>query len=319
MRQHTIKTDGLEQQVLEAGSGPLVIFCHGFPELSWSWRRQLPALAQAGFRAVAPDMRGYGGTKGPADGSKYTILELVGDMVDLVRALGETQAVIVGHDWGAPIAWHAALLRPDVFRAVAGLSVPFQARRAAGPPIAAMKAISKAKNLGDFYIVRFQEPGVEAEFEADIDTALRKGFWSYDGATPDAQRSTGFFPADKTFLTSVSEPYRLPPWMSEEEFQTYVRSFKASGFFGPLAWYRNLDRNWELMAQAQDKIIEVPGLFIVGDKDPVRNYAGAAEAELTRWVPKLAAHHVIPGAGHWIQQERPDEINRLLLGFLNGL
>src|ERR1700743_3584409 len=134
MKQHLIKTDGLTQQILEAGEGPLVLFCHGFPELSWSWRRQLPALADAGYRAGAPDMRGYGGTDNPKDVAASGILNIVGDMVARVRALGETQAVIVGHDWGAPIAWHAALLRPDRFRAVAGLSVPYRPRGTARAP-----------------------------------------------------------------------------------------------------------------------------------------------------------------------------------------
>ena len=156
MQSRLIKTDGLNQQVLEAGEGPLVLLIHGFPELGISWRAQVQALAEAGFHAVAPDMRGYGGTDKPADQEDHTILHLVGDMVDLVRALGEEQAVVVGHDWGSAVAWHCALMRPDVFRAVAGLSVPFQPRRPKGPPTAAMAAISKRAGLGDLYIIRFQ-------------------------------------------------------------------------------------------------------------------------------------------------------------------
>ncbi|MBS0298153.1 MAG: alpha/beta hydrolase [Proteobacteria bacterium] len=319
MRQHTIQTDTLNQQVLEAGSGPLVVFCHGFPELGFSWRHQVQALADAGYRAVAPDMRGYGGTERPDGVDAYSILNLIGDMVDLVRALGEEQAVIVGHDWGAPVAWHAALLRPDIFRAVAGLSVPFQARNATRSPIATWKALTEARNLGDFYIVRFQEPGVEAEFEADVEQALRRGFWAYDGATPDALRSTGFHPKGESFLSSISEPTGLPPWMSEADLSAYVAAFRASGFTGPLNWYRNVDRNWSLMAFAQNKTIDVPALYVVGDKDPVRNYTAAAAADLKRWVPRLVDNVLVEGAGHWIQQERPDEINRLLLGFLRGL
>ncbi|HWE47888.1 MAG TPA: alpha/beta hydrolase [Caulobacteraceae bacterium] len=319
MRQHLIKTDGLTQQVLEAGEGPLVIFCHGFPELSWSWRRQLPAVAQAGYRAVAPDMRGYGGTDKPTDVAAYGILNIVGDMVDLVRALGETQAVIVGHDWGAPIAWHAALLRPDIFRAVAGLSVPFQARRPGRTPVATWRAVSQAKGLGEFYMVAFQEPGIEAGFEKDVERSLRRGFWAYDGATPDALRSTGFHPAGVSFVDSISEPTGLPAWLSEAELATYVAAFEVSGFGGPLNWYRNLDRNWSDLAFAQDKKIEVPALYVVGDKDPVRNYTAAGAAELSQWAPKLTESVVIERAGHWIQQERPDEINRRLIAFLNAL
>ena len=319
MQNRQIETDGLSQHVLEAGEGPLVILCHGFPELSWSWRRQLPAIANAGYRAVAPDMRGYGGTRGPAEVESYTILNLVGDMVDLVRALGERQAVIVGHDWGAPVAWHAALLRPDIFRAVVGLSVPFQGRKTSGEPVARLKALTAAKGLGEFYMVRFQEPGIEAEFEADVERALVRVFWGYDGATPDALRSTGFYPRASSFLDSVSDQAARPPWLSEEELAVYVAAFSRSGFSGPLNWYRNLDRNWRLTGFAQALRIEVPALFVVGEKDPVRNYTAAAAAELPDWAPKLQDSVVVPGAGHWIQQERPDEINRRLIDFLGGL
>ena len=176
MQGRLVKTDGLTQQVLEAGSGPLVLLIHGFPELGISWRAQVEALADAGYRAVAPDMRGYGGTDKPEDTGAYSILNLVGDMVDLVRALGETQCVVVGHDWGAPVAWHCALMRPDMFRAVAGLSVPFQPRRPGGPPIPAMKAITKRAGLGDLYIVRFQAGDAHQQADADPATALRKMF-----------------------------------------------------------------------------------------------------------------------------------------------
>ncbi|MFN5617365.1 MAG: alpha/beta fold hydrolase, partial [Brevundimonas sp.] len=181
MQTRRVKTDGLTQQVLEAGEGPLVVLLHGFPDLAIGWRAQVAALAAAGYRAVAPDMRGYGGTDRPGGRDQHTILHLVGDVVDLVRALGETSAVVVGHDWGAPVAWHCALLRPDMFRAVAGLAVPFQARRPGGPPIAAMKAISARTGRGDLYIARFQADDAHLPFEADVATALRKAFYSYDG------------------------------------------------------------------------------------------------------------------------------------------
>ncbi len=173
MQTRQIQTDRLSQQILEAGSGPLVLLIHGFPELGISWRAQVQALAAAGYHAVAPDMRGYGGTDKPVDTADHGILDLVGDMVDLVRALGETSCVVVGHDWGAPVAWHCALLRPDLFRAVFGLSVPFQPRRPKGPPTAAMAAISRRLGLGDLYISRFQAPDAHEAFEADPATALR--------------------------------------------------------------------------------------------------------------------------------------------------
>ena len=319
MQSRTIQTDGLKQQILEAGSGPLVVLIHGFPELGISWRAQVQALADAGFHAVAPDMRGYGGTDKPGECDAYSILHLVGDMVDLVRALGETSCVVVGHDWGAPVAWHCALTRPDLFRAVFGLSVPFQPRRPKGPPTAAMAAISKRLGMGDLYISRFQADDAHALFDADPATALRKAFYCYDGATPEGRQSTGFIPEGESFISTVPDDAPLPPWMSPGHFAEYVDAFAAGGFRGPLDWYRNLDRNWSLSAHLQDARIPVPGAFVVGERDPVRHYAGQHEAGLKDWVPDLRMQVVVPGAGHWIQQERSDEVNRLLLSFLAGL
>lgn len=314
-----IKTDGLSQQVLEAGKGPLVLLIHGFPELGVSWRAQVEALAAAGYRAVAPDMRGYGGTERPQGVAAYSILNLVGDMVDLVRALGARTCTVVGHDWGAPVAWHCALLRPDIFTAVAGLSVPFQPRRPGGPPTPAMAAISKKAGQGDLYINRFQAPDAHRDLEADPATTLRKLFFAYDGATPARRRSTGFMPEGVSLLDSIDDAATLPPWMSADHFQEYVDAFAAAGFDGPLNWYRALDLNWSLTAFLQDQRVLVPALFVVGENDPVRHYAGRQEATLKDWVPKLARMEVLPGAGHWIQQERAEAVNALLLDFLAGL
>ncbi len=319
MQTRLIQTDGLTQQILEAGSGPLVLLIHGFPELGISWRAQVQALAEAGYHAVAPDMRGYGGTDKPALTADHSILHLVGDMVDLVRALGQTSCVVVGHDWGAPVAWHCALMRPDLFRAVFGLSVPFQPRRPNGPPTPAMAAISKRLGLGDLYISQFQAPDAHRVFEVDVATALRKGFYAYDGATPDSRQSTGFIPEGHDFISTVPDDAALPPWMSEAHFHEYVDAFSAGGFKGPIDWYRCLDANWAATAFLQDARIRVPAGFVVGERDPVRHYAGAHEAGLKDWAPDLRLQAVVPGAGHWIQQERPDEVNRLLLNFLHGL
>jgi len=319
MHTRLIQTDGLNQQILEAGSGPLVLLIHGFPELGISWRAQVEALAAAGFRAVAPDMRGYGGTDKPDNGEAYSILHLVGDMVDLVRALGETSCVVVGHDWGAPVAWHCALMRPDLFRAVVGLSVPFQPRRPKGPPTAAMATITKRAGLGDLYISRFQADDAHVAFDADPATALRKMFYAYDGATPDGRQSTGFMPDGVSLTDSIADDATRPPWMSEVHFREYVDAFSAGGFRGPVDWYRNLDCNWALTVFLQDARITVPAAFIVGERDPVRHYAGPHEAGLKDWLTDLRAQVVVPGAGHWLQQERPDEVNRLLLDFLTGL
>jgi len=296
-----------------------VLLVHGFPELSISWRAQVDALAAAGFRAVAPDMRGYGETEKPADRDSYSILHLVGDMVDLVRALGEERCVVVGHDWGAAVAWHCALMRPDLFTAVAGLSVPFQPRRPKGPPTAAVAALSKRAGLGDLYISRFQADDAHAAFDADPATALRKMFHAYDGATPVGRQSTGFLPEGVGLTESIADDAALPPWMSEPHFDEYVAAFSAGGFRAPLDWYRCLDLNWAQTAFLQDARIRVPAAFMVGERDPVRYYAGPHEAAMRDWIPDLRVQRVLPGAGHWIQQERPEEVNAFLLDFLRGL
>ncbi len=319
MHQRHIRTDRLTQQILEAGAGPLVLLIHGFPELSISWRAQVEALAAAGFHAVAPDMRGYGGTDRPADRDNYSILHLVGDLVDLVRALGEDRCVVVGHDWGAAVAWHCALMRPDLFAAVAALSVPFQPRRPKGPPTAAMAAISKRLGLGDLYISRFQADDAHEPFDADCAAALRKMFHAYDGATPPERQSTGFLGEGETLIGSIPDDVPLPPWMNEVHFAEYVAAFAAGGFRAPLDWYRCLDLNWAQTAWLQEARIHVPAAFLVGERDPVRHYAGPHEAAMKDWIPDLRVRRVVPGAGHWIQQERPDEVNAFLLDFLRGL
>ncbi|MBX9708335.1 MAG: alpha/beta hydrolase [Caulobacteraceae bacterium] len=319
MKTRHVQTDGLRQQVLEAGDGHLVLLIHGFPELGISWRAQVAALAEAGHRAVAPDMRGYGGTDRPGRTEEHTILHLVGDMVDLVRALGHQTCVVVGHDWGAPVAWHCALIRPDVFTAVAGLSVPFQPRRAGGPPTSAMAALSKRLGRGELYMNQFQAPDAHRIFETDIAGGLRKGFYSYDGATPDERQSTGFLAPGHDFLSEVPDDATLPPWMSEAHFAEYVEAFTASGFKGPIDWYRCLDLNWSLTAFLQGKRITQPSMFMVGERDPVRHYAGQHEAGLKDWLTDLRSQTVLPGAGHWLQQERPNEVNTALVAFLRSL
>jgi pimeloyl-ACP methyl ester carboxylesterase len=328
MQTRIIRTDGLNQQILEAGprdgSALLVLLIHGFPELGVSWRAQVEALAAAGYHAVAPDMRGYGGTDKPERAGDYSVLKLVGDMVDLVRALasetkGEKTCVVVGHDWGAPVAWHCALTRPDMFRAVAGLSVPFQPRIPKGAPTPMMAALAKRAGLGDLYINRFQPSDAHEAFDADPATALRKMFWAYDGATSDEGQSSGFLPDGVSLLDSIDDAATLPPWLSEAHFAEYVEAFTAGGFRGPVDWYRCIDLNWSLTAFLQDRIIDQPSLFIVGERDPVRRYAGQHEAGLGKWLTDLRGQTVLPGAGHWLQQERPDEINAALVAFLKGL
>jgi epoxide hydrolase A/B len=315
VKHHTVTANGIDMHVAEMGAGPLVLLCHGWPEFWFSWRHQLPALADAGFRVAAPDMRGYGRTAAPADVAHYTLLHLVGDMVGLVAALGEREAIIVGHDWGAPVAWTAALLRPDMFRAVAALSVPHRARGPA-PPL----AMIRAAGMENFYWIYFQAPGVaEAEFEADVAATMRRilcGAFAGDGAR------RGKHPLDLApgagLLDHVVAPARLPPWIDEAELAQFVAEFRRTGFRGGLNWYRNIDRNWELLAPWQDATIRQPALFIAGARDAViRGAMGErALAQMPGVVPNLTDTLIIDGAGHWIQQERPAEVNAALLRFL---
>jgi len=320
----TVEANGVHVHLAEAGSGPPVLLCHGWPESWYSWRWQLKALAEAGFHAVAPDMRGYGRTDRPEAIDAYTLFHLVGDMVGVQDALGESQAVIVGHDWGAPVAWHSALFRPDRFRAVAGLSVPFRPRGSVRPT-SAMPQTEQSW----FYQLYFQEPGLaEAEFERDPQATIRRLLYSASGDVPrrnpvDApgDAAPGMVPRTGGFLTRMADPNPLPNWLSEADVAFYANEFSQTGFRGGLNWYRNIDRNWALMAPFAGLKVTVPALYIAGDRDLVVAFPGAAQliANLKAFVPELRETIMLPGCGHWTQQERPDEVNAALIKFLRGL
>ena len=306
----TLAANGIDIFLLEQGAGPLVVLCHGWPELSHSWRHQIAAIADAGFHVVAPDMRGFGRSSAPADISAYSIFDTVGDMVALVHALGEKNAVIIGHDWGAPVAWHAALFRPDIFTAVAGLSVP-PPLRGRGRPLETLRQ----NGISNFYWQYFQTPGVaETELERDvaltIRTLLARGF--SDPAV------SLFIEEGKGFLGDSRPDRPLPDWFGEADLGLFTEAYRKSGFRGGLNWYRNIDRNWELTAPWQDGQIHQPSLFIAGSKDAViTGLIGAKRInELERVLPNLKHKLIIEGAGHWIQQERPDEVNAALIGFI---
>jgi len=233
VRHRTIETNGIRMHVAEQGDGPLVVLCHGFPESWYSWRHQLRALAEAGFHAVAPDMRGYGRTDAPAEIEKYTLLHLVGDMVGLLDALGEKTAVIAGHDWGAPVAWHAALLRPDRFRGVIGLSVPFLPRGSNRPtPMMAQS------DDAVFYQLYFQEPGVaEAELERDPYVTIRAMLYGGSGEASrrrEPGEPVGMVPRKSGFLRGLTSPPPLPSWLSDDDATFYAEEFKRTGFRGGL-------------------------------------------------------------------------------------
>ena len=318
-----IETNGIRMHVAEAGAGPLVVLCHGFPESWYSWRHQLPVLAEAGFHAVAPDMRGYGQTDRPEAIDQYTLLHLIGDMVGLLDALGAEGAVIAGHDWGAPVAWHAALLRPDRFRGVVGLSVPFRPRGAVRPTTAMPQTDDAI-----FYQLYFQEPGVaEAEFERDANVSVRTLLYSASGDAP--RRDWGGAAANAVvmvsrqagFLSGMVNPATLPHWLSEADIDFYAGEFARTGFRGGLNWYRNIDRNWELLAPFAGARVTIPALYIAGDRDLVVAFRGMDQllANLTKFIPQLRQTIMLPGCGHWTQQERAAEVNAAMIDFLGQL
>lgn len=309
----TIHANGIDIHVAEQGEGPLVLLCHGFPELWRSWRHQLPALAEAGYHAVAPDMRGYGETDRPADPAEYDFEHLGGDLVGVMDALGEERAVVVGHDWGAIVTWAMPYLHPDRVRAVVGLSVGYAPRLPAPPT----RFFKMAFGERFFYILYFQELGVaDEELARDPRRTLLSFMWSISGEAPPG--SVKDLPAEGgTFLGSVSDAPGVPEWLGEEELGRYVDAFTRTGFTGGLNYYRNFDRNWELMEPFATEKITHPALYIVGERDPV--LLMTPPQMMDGWVTDLRGTVILPGAGHWTQQERPAEVNRALLDFLAGL
>jgi len=322
MQHRTVETNGIRMHIAEQGAGPVVVLCHGFPECWYSWRHQLPALADAGFHAVAPDMRGYGQTDRPDEIDRYTLLHLVGDMVGVLDALGVESAVIAGHDWGAPVAWHSALLRPDRFRAVIGLSVPFWPRRPVRPT-----SVMPQTDDAIFYQLYFQPPGVaEAEFERDIRATIRRLLYSASGDVPRSGATTGHRDVGMVsrrggFLDRTLDPPGLPQWLTEADVDFFAGEFSRSGFRGGLNWYRNIDRNWELLAPFAGARVTVPALYAAGDRDLVVAFRGMDQllSNLSTFVPHLRQTVMLPGCGHWTQQERPHEVNAAMIEFLQAV
>jgi pimeloyl-ACP methyl ester carboxylesterase len=317
----TIGVNGIHLHFVEQGAGPLIVLCHGFPESWYSWRHQLPALAAAGFHAVAVDMRGYGQSDRPEAIDQYTLLHLVGDMVGLLDALGVKQAVIAGHDWGAVVAWHAALLRPDRFRAVIALSLPYLQRS----PVAPTLVMPRRKDAV-FYLLYFQEPGVaEAELERDVRQSFLKmlGGGSVAGGPRESSVSggVGMIPREGGLLSGRAVPATLPYWLTQADIDFYVREFERTGFRGGLNWYRNIDRNWELLAPFQNAKVTVPALYMVGDRDLILKFPGMDRVvlNLANNVSHLRGKFILPDCGHWTQQERASEVNAAIIDFLREL
>ncbi|HEX6393922.1 MAG TPA: alpha/beta hydrolase [Acidimicrobiales bacterium] len=315
VRSSNVATNGVELRVLEAGQGFPVLMLHGFPELAFSWRHQLPVLAKSGFRAIAPDQRGYGRSSRPDDVSLYDIEHLMADAIGLLDALGHQKAVVVGHDWGSMVAWTLALRHPDRFAGVVGMSVPFVPRGEL-PPLQVFRQLF-ASNF--FYILYFQEPGVaDADLGADPSKTLRRFLAGITaGGDPASAAVAMSAPDGRGFVERLPEPDRLPDWLSNEELDVYVSEFARTGFTGGLNWYRNLDRNWELTADLAGKKIEIPSMFIGGASDPTLFMA--PPSVMSGWVTDHRGDVLLAGAGHWVQQERAAEVNAELLDFMKAV
>lgn len=306
-----IKTNGVTLRTVVAGQGPLVVLLHGWPQCWYLWRHQIDPLVAAGYQVAVPDQRGYGGSDKPAAVEAYNIVELSNDVAGIATALGHERFIVVGHDWGAPVAWHTALLHPKRVRAVVGMSVPY---------VRGMEGtLTRQEHFGDnfWYIVYFQKPGVaEAELDADVRKSLRMIYYSIAGDAP-----AGIWfkpkPASAKFLDGLVDPPSLPSWLTAEDLDYYVAQYQPDGFRGPLNWYRNIDRNIAITPQLAHAKIEQPAFFIAGSKDLVLSFAGGGLlAAMDQWVPNLRGKVIIEGAGHWVQAEKPAPTNEALLGFL---
>ena len=308
----TISTNGVDLSVIDVGEGPPVILAHGFPELAYSWRHQIPALANAGYRVLAPDQRGYGGSSRPEAIEDYDIIALTGDLIGVLDDIDAPRAVVVGHDWGSMVAWQTALLHRERLAGVVGMSVPFLPR-GDRPPIEAMRFVF-AENF--FYIVYFQEPGpADAELGGDPARTMRRllaGMSSNGDPDPNAMALDG-----RGFVDRIPEPDGLPDWLTQDELDHYIDTFRSTGFTGGLNWYRNFDRNWERTPQLEGAKVEIPSLFIGGSADPVLVMSppsvGAA------FLTDHRGDVLIEGAGHWVQQESPGAVNDALIEFLDAV
>jgi pimeloyl-ACP methyl ester carboxylesterase len=312
-----IDTNGIRLRAAVAGQGPLVILIHGFPESWYSWRHQIPALAEAGYRVAAPDVRGYGGSDKPPAIEDYSIKNMCADIDGLIAALGAERAVVVGHDWGAAIAYRTALFHPERVRAVAGLGVPYLAR---GP----MPSIQLFRNIYKdrfFYQLYFQEPGVaEAELEADVRTSLRK-FYYWSSGERQIAKATIENPTGPGLLDRLVDPNPFPAWLTEGDLDYFASQFRNSGFRGPLNRYRNSERDFEETAAFDGKPFTHPTAFMAGSLEPVlRMVPGVDMVELMRKQCVDLRHvRLMEDAGHWLQQERPAEVKAALLEFLRDL
>lgn len=310
-----LKSNNLHLNTVIEGDGPLVILVHGFPESWYSWRHQIPAIRDAGFRVLAPDLRGYGGSDKPEAIEAYDMENMTADIIGLIDAMDAPQAILIGHDWGAPIVWTAAALFPERVQSVIALSVPYS-RRGSVSFIELCKSLYKDRF---FYQLYFQEPGVaEAELEADVRSALRKLYFAASGDAPQDAWLV-HKPADARLLDDLVDPDPFPDWLSEADLDFYVNAFEASGFRGPLNRYRNSQRDWARFPELGELNVAQPAWFICGSKEIVLSFVPGLDLieNMRASVPNLEGVTLIEGAGHWIQQERPAEVNAAILSFIS--
>ncbi|HVY90686.1 MAG TPA: alpha/beta hydrolase [Hyphomonadaceae bacterium] len=305
-------------RVAVEGSGPLVLMVHGWPESWYSWRHQMKPVADAGYTAAAMDVRGYGGSSRPHPIEAYDMQSIVKDVQAVADALGGGKAILIGHDWGAPIVWNSALIDPERFTAVAAMAIPYMGQGKAPFIDIARKLFTENGHF--FYQIYIQDEGVaEAELEADVRGGLRKIYYSISG-----DAAPGTWPYDKkhgdSLLYRLTDPEKFPAWLSDEDIDYYVKEFEGSGFRGPFNRYRNFHRDFAYLAKFADRKIEQPALFISGKEDmALRMFGRDVEERMREHVPNLRGYHLIERCGHWTQQEKPAEVNALLLDWLKGL